>query len=63
MAYYTLLTYENGTWSPQFGDYDRETVSLERRDCYSADETKILKTRTARQSEINSAIAALNALD
>lgn len=65
MAYYTLLTRDDPMqdWSIQFGDYDRECVEEERKDSYSSCKKgnwKIIKTKTARQSEINSCISKLN---
>jgi hypothetical protein len=33
-TYYTLFIKEDGTWSPQFGDYVRKVVSDEKRDSY-----------------------------
>jgi hypothetical protein len=66
MAYFTLLTREdqNDRWVIQFGDYNKECVEQEYLDTY-ADTTpkgchKFLRTKTARQSEIDKAIAELN---
>lgn len=65
-TYYTLAVREGGVFAPQFGDYDRETVAQELEDLldgYDAPRRKdcrILKT-TDRQSDIESAVAALNA--
>ena len=73
MAYYTLLTRSHSTgleykWFPQFGDYDKETVQLEINDMKAynkqqgfKEEFKILRTKSARQSEIDKAIENLNA--
>lgn len=67
MAYFTLLTRfdDRRTWGIEFGDHDRGTVQTER-DYYrdqghKAADLKIVKTRTARQREIDAAVAALNA--
>lgn len=67
MAYYTLVTRETRTssWTIQFGDHDKDTVVWERADTYQRDHLmgnmKIIKTKSARQSEIDKAIAELNA--
>lgn len=66
MAYYTLVTRENKTspWFIQFGDYDRETAIEEMQISYWTrnrdPNCKIIKTKTARQSEITKAVAELN---
>lgn len=69
MAYYTLLVRDNNKdyWITAFGDYDKETVEFERQDYiesyhgfYNKKNTKIVKTRTARQSEIDNVLKKLN---
>lgn len=65
MAYYTLLTRDNATskWGPQFGDADRTVVAQEIKDSYrdvKPADRMILKTKTKRQYEVNSAVEALN---
>jgi len=65
MAYYTLVTRDDqeAPWAPQFGDYDRASVLLERRDCYAHIERsswKIVRTETAHQWRIDREIKALN---
>lgn len=66
MAYYhTLITREDGIWSPQFGDYDREVVAYEMDDFteyqgYARQDVKIIRTKTDAQSEIDALIADLN---
>lgn len=66
MAYYTLLIREDkgGPWMIAFGDYDKETV-IEERDDYrehfhQKQNMKIVTTRTARQSEIDTVLRKLN---
>lgn len=69
MAYHTLAiqdgTPTNEPWGIAFGDYDLDTVKAERDDFrdhgWKARELRIITTRTARQSEIDAAIAKLNA--
>lgn len=71
MSYYSLLAREmhNGklsNWGVQFGDYDRSVVKAEMEDLFDSDECnfvamRIIKTKTARQSEIAKAIAELTA--
>jgi len=61
--YYTIAIRENGVWAPQFGDYDRMTVSFER-DSYvdrgiSGKDVKIITTAPG-QKAIDAAIADLN---
>ena len=63
--YHTLAVYEGGRWSPEFGDYDRETVEYEREALepqYRRRDTKIITTSDA-QSDIEAAVAKLNAND
>lgn len=63
--YFSLLTRDEGQWSQQFGDYDRQCVQAElddmRRD-YKLADLKIIKTG-ARQVDINEAVARLNGKD
>ena len=65
--YYTLLAREpNEMWAPQFGDYDRKVVS-DQADVMKEHGTWVKGTRLkiistpAPQSEINAAVAELNA--
>ena len=66
MAYYTLLIRENKTeaWEIAFGDFDKETVQGELEDYrdhdYQKQNLKIVQTRTARQSEIDTIVRKLN---
>ena len=65
MKYYTLIIKENGIWSPQFGDPDKEAVKDERADWLHNDDTltaadvKIIRTGSF-QSEIDAKIKAIN---
>lgn len=76
MTYYTLLERDlrEGTWHIQFGDQEKAVVA-EELECFwrsmkdltpkkdvpkKAMAFKIIKTKTARQSEINAAVAKLN---
>lgn len=67
--YFTLLFNEGGhlaaPWGIAFGDYDRETVEQERDDLangWGAPKRafKIIKTETAKQTEIDAVLAELN---
>ena len=66
--YFTLIAREpDGQWSPQFGDYDRQTVEAEKMDYIDhigttwAKGTKFkIVTSNDTQASINAAIAALN---
>jgi len=62
--YFTLAVREAGQWSPQFGDYDRETVEAERDD-YRDHGHKVRDLRIVQsgdtQAAIDAAIAKLNA--
>ena len=63
--YYTLAVRMNGEWSPEFGDFDRETVQIERNSYrqspmgFAAKDLMILISGDS-QDEINDAIASLN---
>lgn len=63
-AYYTLAVREDGRWTPQFGDYDRELVEFERQDYrdhgHKARDLKIV-TSIAGRRFVEAAIAKLNA--
>ena len=75
MAYFTLIIRRRPTandtqphmaqWGAEFGDYDRECVEFEQADFRASNGreflTKIVRTKTARQSDIDAAIAAENA--
>lgn len=68
-TYYTLITRdwdneagEMGPWSPQFGDYDRETVQDEREEYlneYSSRDVKIIMSKDD-QASINARVAKEN---
>ena len=57
-----LLATPIKTWVIEFGSYDKEEVVFEKDTCNSEWYTKlkIIKTKTARQSEINKAVRELN---
>jgi hypothetical protein len=60
--YYTLLTRDNGVWSPQFGDYVLSVVSQERHDSYkdyATNDIAIITTGDT-QEEINAYIKSMN---
>jgi hypothetical protein len=60
--YWTLCTRDEGTWSPQFGDYTRSVVEGEADDYrreYRRKDLRIICTGD-RQCEIVAAVAALN---
>lgn len=57
--YFTLVVkWDRGEdWCPEFGDYDRDVVRWEQTDSYyDAYATKIIKTSTDDQAEIDAAI-------
>ncbi len=64
-TYYTLAVRENGYWSEQFGDWDKECVEVELDDyasgfrSFKKKDMKIIKTN-GKQASINAAIAKLN---
>lgn len=57
--YWTLLVKENGTWTPQFGDYDRNVVRDERFDSYADDDCMMIGT-SPEQSAIDLYVYNLN---
>jgi hypothetical protein len=61
-CYHTLVIKEDGFWSPQFGDYDRETVESEadeyRRDLPSS--SILIISTNDDQASINQGVAKLN---
>ena len=61
--YYTLAERRNGTWSPQFGDHDHDTVTDEldayREDPNAADAYLIITTATADAADIAAQITQL----
>lgn len=69
--YFTLLERDGveGLWTMQFGDYDRETVEIEKDDMRGAAKLdgrkgvmfRIIATRGARQSLVVAAVATINA--
>lgn len=65
MAYYTLVTRDglDEPFAPQFGDYQRQVVEMERRDCYAEygrRDYRIIRTEAAHQFRIEAAVVALN---
>lgn len=62
--YYTLAVRDDGRWTPELGDYDRETVEYELDDYkyngYKARDLKIITTGD-KQADINAGISKLNA--
>lgn len=68
--YFTLVsrTHKSEPWAIEFGDYDPECVRDEARDLkYNSDvqgdvflQTKIIRTKTDRQADIDTALAGLN---
>lgn len=63
-AYFTLVCREDGVWSPQFGDYNRDVVIAERdhykeAGTYKAKDMVIIKT-PAETIYVNARIAELN---
>lgn len=62
-SYYTLVLLQHGRWSPQFGDYDRETVDYELEDYvdqgYKRSHLKVIVTGHL-QADVNSAVANMN---
>ena len=65
--YFTLLVREHGQWTPQFGDFDRDSVEYEADDLASGFEPikrrdiKIISTGST-QTEIDSVVQRLNDL-
>lgn len=71
--YYTVVEFAHGSWSPQFGDYEREVVQDELDDRWDAlryllpsnerrrkaDTFKIITTGD-KQADIDAAVAKLN---
>lgn len=60
--YYTLAIKEDGAWSPQFGDYDKQAVIQERIDSYAGFAYRIVTTDDAKQATINAQIGLMNGL-
>lgn len=65
MTYYLLVEKsEDGRWSIQFGDKEKETVEFERDDMaehrVAKKNLKIIKAKSARQSDCDAAVAKLN---
>ena len=62
-SYYTIIVREDGTWSPQFGDYSKEVCEQEVIDQYRAQykkkDIKIICTPRG-QKYIDAAIKTLN---
>lgn len=63
-SYYTLCTFDDGVWHPQFGDYDHSVVEDERSEYYegcgySASRLKIVKSGVD-QAAVDQAVAELN---
>lgn len=60
--YWTLLTRDDGRWSPQFGDYQRSLVESEKSDYrgeYRLGDLQIICTGD-RQCDIDAAVQRLN---
>ena len=58
--YFTLCVFEDGRWSPEFGDYDRAVVEQERLDCgYDGYLCDIICTGED-QAAIDDAVSQLN---
>lgn len=62
MAYFTIVTLQDGMWSPQFGDKDRAVVVDELQE-YRGFKAKIIKTRGMRQALIDAEIMIMNRLE
>ena len=66
MRYYTLVIQDPETlrWSPEFGDYDRETVEQERDDQIDSEACTFLTSRVITtedtQADIDATVAAMN---
>jgi hypothetical protein len=65
--YYTLAVYEDGHWSPQFGDYSRAVVKQEREDWHDSQgypyaHLTIISTGPL-QADIDAGIRALNKME
>ncbi len=61
--YYMLAIKMDGKWSPEFGDYDRETVEQEKDSFnfnYDRDEMKIFMTHDDSQCSIDKCINRMN---
>ena len=75
MAYFTLIVRRRPVdgdtqpsmmqWGVEFGDYDRDCVAFEQIEFRATNGreflTKIIRTKSARQSDIDAAVAAENA--
>jgi len=65
MKYHTLLERRAGRWTPQFGDYDRETVADELESFAAgydpADEYRIVTTKSEDPAELRGELDKLNA--
>ena len=63
MPYFTLITRDaDGTWFPQFGDYDRNVVKeevTEYRSEYRAKDVKVIRCDDESLAALDRAIAAL----
>lgn len=60
--YYTLLIREDGRWTIQFGDYDRDVVEQEAEDSYGDTrkrDRKIIRT-SVRRADVEAHVAMLN---
>ena len=62
MTYYTIVTLDNGKWSPQWGTFDKKEAQEERATMftdYRRADVKIIATDD-NQAAINAGVAALN---
>lgn len=62
--YYTLVARTSTTepWTPQFGDFDKDTVVQEAEDMKDSGDFKLFKilTTSVHQKDIDAAVAKLN---
>ncbi len=64
-TYHTICTRDGYRWSPNFGDYDRDTVQDELEDSYSDYHPACIRiiSTPCDQAAIDAAVARLNATD
>jgi hypothetical protein len=66
MSYHLLLVREDGLWTPQFGDHDKECVEFEREDYRDHDiaarDLKIVRfARVPSNAQVTAKLAEFNA--
>jgi hypothetical protein len=62
MAYYMLCTKdENGKLHQQFGDRERSVVVQEKSDSYSGMSTVMVRATSAQQTDVDKAVASMEA--